>query len=358
MRVNLPRSSRAPSPLWHRALEKYYDELQNIEDCQTAQTVHSLDELINSLSSVQSISPSGYAGIATLKRLAPRLRFIDDFSAVLALCFGADAALTASVWGSIRIILAHASSTAETLQDVLDMLEELSLTLPRFRAYEHTLPVGRQLQQALVDVYGEIICFYARAICFLRSNPHLVLRKNAWQPFQNDFSRTTKRIKILSSTVEIEAEMARMRQNETRYKEVLESLNDMKPGKPGNPERCRFNNISFPPNPKFSGREEILDIVHDALRPEVAASSSKSMALFGMGGAGKTQIALQYAYRNLEAYDIVLWVMADNSIAILRSFREIAEGLGLLAGVNETLESGGGPIWEVKSWLITTSMFV
>lgn len=56
------------------------------------------------------------------------------------------------------------------------MLEELNLTLPRFQVFEETLPLDRELQRALVDVYFEIICFYAWTIHFLRSNPHLVLR--------------------------------------------------------------------------------------------------------------------------------------------------------------------------------------
>ena len=85
--------------------------------------------------------------------------------------FGADAALSATVWGSIRLILDQASSAGEALKGVLGMLEELSLTFPRFQVYEETLPLNRELQRALVDVYSEIICFYARTIYFLRSTP-------------------------------------------------------------------------------------------------------------------------------------------------------------------------------------------
>lgn len=137
-------------------------------------------------------------------------------------------ALTAAVWGSIRMILAHASSASETLQDVLEMLEELSLTLPRFQIWEETLPLDRRLQSTLVDVYCEVICFYARTIYFLRSNPHLVLRKNSWRAFRNDFSRTMMRIKRMSCAVESEADVLRMQKDERRHKEVLELLNAMK----------------------------------------------------------------------------------------------------------------------------------
>ncbi|RYP89134.1 hypothetical protein DL769_000182 [Monosporascus sp. CRB-8-3] len=345
--------NRASSPLWHQALEKYREELQAAEDYQAIQKVHTLEELINSFSSIQDAAPSNYAGVLSLNRIAPRLKFVDDFSAVLALCFGADAALTAAVWGSIRLILSHASSAAETLKDVLDMLEELSLTLPRFQVYEQTLPLNRQLQQALLDVYCETICFYARAIHFLRSNPHLVLRKNAWQTFRNDFSRTIMRIKRMSSTVESEADLARMRKDETQYKEVLELLHAMKMNDTDGSKRIRYNNIPFAANTKFSGREDILDAIGKSLDPETAAPTLKSMALFGMGGVGKTQIAIEYAYRNLEKFDVVLWIAADNAIVIGQSYRTVAGGLGLL-GSEEEIKDAAAAIYKMKHWLATT----
>jgi hypothetical protein len=52
------------------------------------------------------------------------------------------------------------------------MLEELSLTLPRFRTYERTLPMSQELEDSLLAVYTEVICFYARAIHFFRGHKH------------------------------------------------------------------------------------------------------------------------------------------------------------------------------------------
>lgn len=345
--------SRASSPLWHKALERYRDELQGDEDYEIILTIHSLDELISSLASIQVETPGNHTGVISLHRLAPSLKFVDDFSAVLALCFGSDAALTAAVWGSIRLILDQASSAAETLQDVLDMLEELSLTLPRFQLYEQTLSLNRELQKAIVDVYGEIVFFYARTIHLLRSNPHLVLRKNAWQTFRNDFSRTIMRIKRMSSTVEGEADMIRMQQDKSRYQEVLELLSVMKLDKVNSQQRFLYNNIPFPASTKFSGREDVLEAVHKALDPGSRGALLKSVALFGMGGIGKTQIAIQYAYQNLRHFEAVLWVAADNAIAIGHSFRAIAEGLELLGSGDESKDAAAA-VWTVKNWLTTT----
>ncbi|KAK3936099.1 hypothetical protein QBC46DRAFT_395878 [Diplogelasinospora grovesii] len=111
--------SRAPSPLWHRALEKYRENLANPRDYQMIQSVHSLDELVRSLASIQTAATDKYSGVISLNDIAPRLKFVDDFTAVIALCFGADAALTTAVWGSIRLILSHAAKAGETLKEVL-----------------------------------------------------------------------------------------------------------------------------------------------------------------------------------------------------------------------------------------------
>lgn len=52
------------------------------------------------------------------------------------------------------------------------MLEELSLTLPRLKSYEKSVPMDKELESSLLAVYTEVICFYARAIHFFRSHKH------------------------------------------------------------------------------------------------------------------------------------------------------------------------------------------
>ena len=236
------------------------------------------------------------------------------------------------------------------------MLEELSLTLPRFQVYEQTLPMDHRFQQALVDVYSEFTCFYARTIHFLRVNPHLVLRKNAWQNFRNDFSQTVMRIKRMSTTVEREAELARMHKDEVQYSEVLELLKSVQMNKTDNAKKTCYNNLPFAANTRFSGREGVLDAIDKALGPQTAPSNQKSIALSGMGGVGKTQIATQYAYLNLEKFDVILWIAASNAIVVGQSFHTIAEGLGLLESDEEKRDAAAA-IYKMKSWLATTSSF-
>jgi hypothetical protein len=347
------RGRRAASPLWHKALERYREELEENDDYQDIIEVGSLEDLLNHTKTIESLLPQERTALNSMNRLGPKLKFVDDFSAIIALYFGADAKLTALVWGSIRLMLTLASSAGDTLQDVLDMLEELSLTLPRFKTYENTLPMNRALEAALLDVYTEVICFYARAIHFFRAHPHVLLRRGAWEEFRKDFGRTVRRIKRMSSTVESEADLARMRIDEVKYKEVLDVMEALKKSKIQDDEAIKCHHIPFELNPRFWGREKALQAIKEALDPEESFGSLKAFALYGMGGVGKTQIALQYANRNRDQYDVILWVAADNTISVGQSFRDIARNLGLVKS-DEEIQDAVAAILKVKGWFTET----
>jgi hypothetical protein len=275
---------------------------------------------------------------------------VDDFSAIIAVYFGADAKLTAFVWGSIRLMLNLAASAGDILKDILDMLEELSLTLPRFRAYETNLPVDRSLETTLIDVYAEVICFYARCIRFFRTHPHVLLRHDAWEDFRDDFTRTTRRIRHLSSIVEREAESVRMRHDRAKYNEVLDVMDDLKRIKLEGDGTPRHHYLPSELSARFWGREDAVDAIEQALAPEEKPRYLKTFALCGMGGVGKTQIALQFANRNRDRYRAIMWVASDNVISMGQSFREIAKSLGLIHGDHEMQDNIGSTL-KVKNWL-------
>ncbi|KAI1147262.1 P-loop containing nucleoside triphosphate hydrolase protein [Nemania diffusa] len=147
--------------------------------------------------------------------------------------------------------------------------------------------------------------------------------------------------------------MARMRKDEGRYKEVLELLTEMKMSESKGDKRIQYNNIPFASNAKFSGRKDVLDTIHNILNIDSSSSTLKSMALFGMGGVGKTQIAAQYAHQNLQHFEVILWIAADNAIAIGQSFRTIANGLGLFEAEDDQKDAAAA-VWKIKNWLLTT----
>ena len=90
-----------------------------------------------------------------------------------------------------------------------------------------------------------------------------------------------------------------------------------------------------PRNADFTGRAAGLEQLRDNLmaggRAVVVAQ-----ALYGLGGVGKTQLALEYAYRFQADYDLAWWVPAERTDQIVSSLAELAGRLGISVSENVT----------------------
>lgn len=64
----------------------------------------------------------------------------------------------------------------------------------------------------------------------------------------------------------------------------------------------------------FQGREETLAAIRDRF-----LAGTRIQGLYGMGGVGKTQIALQYAHAYLDSYEVAWWICAENKAVMQRS---------------------------------------
>src|SRR6266699_1177038 len=88
-------------------------------------------------------------------------------------------------------------------------------------------------------------------------------------------------------------------------------------------------NIPYRRNPFFTGREEILAYLHNALNSNKRAALTQTEAISGRGGIGKTQIAVEYAYRNRDHYQAMLWATASSRDTLLADFVMLAALLNL-----------------------------
>lgn len=102
-------------------------------------------------------------------------------------------------------------------------------------------------------------------------------------------------------------------------------------------------------NPFFTGREEVLRQLHVILSGERNAAS-RSCVLSGLGGIGKTQTAIEYAYLHALDYSAVFWISAETEEQLMGSFAAIARLLKLPV---HYLQKQDDVVATVLDWLNT-----
>jgi tetratricopeptide (TPR) repeat protein len=105
-------------------------------------------------------------------------------------------------------------------------------------------------------------------------------------------------------------------------------------------------------NPDFTGREELLRAVRAA---HVSGDRAVVQALHGMGGVGKTQLAVEYAHRFADEYEIVWWVAAEHGEIVGEQFAALADELGcaqLGAPLPVIRRAVLGKLREYPTWLL------
>jgi predicted ATPase len=87
--------------------------------------------------------------------------------------------------------------------------------------------------------------------------------------------------------------------------------------------------VRLGPRPVFlAGREELLAELDDRLAAKPGASGPRLAALCGLGGAGKTSVAVEYAHRHLAEVGVAWQIPAEDPAVLAASFGELAAQLG------------------------------
>lgn len=91
----------------------------------------------------------------------------------------------------------------------------------------------------------------------------------------------------------------------------------------------RIFSVSKPQNGKFCGRKEVFDQLARHLLP-AQDSLQKSCTLHGAPGMGKTQIAVEFAYRCCGTFPElhIFWVPAEDETVLSQAFCKIARLVG------------------------------
>ena len=112
-------------------------------------------------------------------------------------------------------------------------------------------------------------------------------------------------------------------------------------------------NIPYPRNPFFLGRDDELLRIRQNLQASQTTAFCQPQAISGLGGIGKTQLALEYVYRYQQDYQAVLWTHADTIEALAAGFITFAEQLPISRKQDQSRI-----VKLLQDWLQTTDTLV
>lgn len=93
----------------------------------------------------------------------------------------------------------------------------------------------------------------------------------------------------------------------------------------------KINNLPSPPNLFFTGRKAYLEQLDELLKENKSVAITQTVSISGLGGIGKTQLALEYAHRSYRnnTYRAIFWVDAAEITTIETSYILLAHILAL-----------------------------
>jgi hypothetical protein len=103
--------------------------------------------------------------------------------------------------------------------------------------------------------------------------------------------------------------------------------------------------VRHPRDENFYARDDCLEHIHEKLSHGVL-----TCVIHGVGGVGKTLLAVEYVRRYGSHYDCTFWVQADTEPGLTESLCMIATELGMLDGTEEPSEA----VEIAREWLETT----
>ena len=116
--------------------------------------------------------------------------------------------------------------------------------------------------------------------------------------------------------------------------------------------------IPYEKNEHFIGRKALLAKLGETLSDTSPKQFNHRVAISGLGGVGKTQLALEYVHTHKDNYRGVYWISGVNQATLLSGFQEIAKKTGCVRAMNVNANPSDiakevlGWLNEQENWLL------
>ncbi|KAF2759934.1 hypothetical protein EJ05DRAFT_315492 [Pseudovirgaria hyperparasitica] len=278
-----------------------------------------------------------------LYQLKNTLRSLENFVALLAVTIGRTPLDACLIWGLLSLLIQAAARMPTVLTETIDMLNNLGHDLEVLQILERSFADNPTMRDDLIAIFVDIITFWVKIIHFLRRNQQETSIKLYWSAVQKDWEATSKKIRTRSSQIKEKADaLAATSMQPAALLEKIERLNELlisqRPGTEDTQQSIfPCHNIPYLQNSHFKQRDAEIREISLHLAHDETAPSFKSFAIWGPGGVGKTQVALEYCYQELgRQIDLIMWIDCETGLSTSKSFSSLAKMLQLNGAENDT----------------------
>ncbi|KAK2766901.1 hypothetical protein FQN54_006215 [Arachnomyces sp. PD_36] len=296
------------------------------------------------------------ASLQELAMLQPRLIDLKSFSEFFAKQLGPGLD-TDMFWGMLGLLLTLALQHDETMRRVVRMLKKLSRNCHDFLLYCQQSPiVTKENKESCFVIFLTIAILLAEVVQLLRQAENDLLELTSARarhhPVWNDFTE-----KLTTAVGDIDDTLNRMERATSMYQrhfhgDMASSFLYASPQPGASRDTALLPCFVLPPSrtSRFFGREDVIEKLGKHFQEGDPAPSLRSLALYGMGGVGKSLVAMKYLEKKQLAkeFDAIFWINAENPVSIQQSFTDIALRLKLPDTGRDTHDQNRT---IVKSWL-------
>ncbi|KAL6881404.1 P-loop containing nucleoside triphosphate hydrolase protein [Trichoderma novae-zelandiae] len=341
----------------HELGAKEFDKLLQVQDYQTC---------LNELQSKNKRFSRKWSRLKAV--VGPVLDFLRTFDMAISSCCQSNSRVTSLVWGSVQAVLTVAAKFSKCARRISEMLGHLSQSMPRLEGYLRHFQTNDRLHLCLVSIYETFVMFCARAFRFLDSKTFTTTVRLTWSSLDKKFATAMEDMNNYRTEMDDEARAAnidlgflREAAAEQRYQALLATI----------PAALKRSNliestvmVPHARNSTFIGRVGELDRVHEQLcETRISGDTVPSIvAVHGMGGAGKSQLALEYLFQNKQKYKGRFWIRAEDAAIIQQDFARVSNYLGPgdtgvadLKMADGTVKDLKKAVQTVKDWFSGTS---
>lgn len=209
-------------------------------------------------------------------------------------------------------------------------LKDLGEKLTLFEEYNKSLDSDPELMASFFELLVELVLDSAAAIKHFRKNDiQVAITMATWNKIDQKFCQTLQELanKIDHLKKIIEArQLTKLTLSQTELIQALNRYNTNGPPLGSSDMSLPYYQLPFGRNPAFFGRSSVLRDIQSTLEAVDTARSIRSVAIWGTGGIGKSQVALEYANLQLTQgkCKLILWLPSETDTELSEALVDAA----------------------------------